>query len=79
MKLKNFITTCLLVVLPSLAQAQAINITGSQYHYYGPNASWGGYLQVGGNGRQGDMTSVVSTNGNLHLDSKNNRLTYINW
>ena len=79
MKLKNFITTCLLIVLPSFAQAQAINITGSQYHYYGPNASWGGYLQVGGNGRQGDMTSVVSTNGNLHLDSKNNRLTYINW
>ena len=37
----------------------------------GPNNSWGKYLQVGGNGREyvnnGDVASVVTTNGNYIL------------
>jgi hypothetical protein len=40
---------------------------------YGPNLSWGAYLAVGTNGRQGFSTSyasVAATNGNLHLDAR---------
>ncbi len=59
--------------------AQQIPISGNGHHYYGPNTEWGGYLQVGGNGRTYPEASVVSTNGNLHLDSKNGYGTYLNY
>jgi hypothetical protein len=46
---------------------------------HGPNVSWGEYLAVGGNGRYNNRASVATTNGNLHLDAKSGRSTYINW
>lgn len=50
---------------------------------YGPNTSWGKYLQVGGNGREyvdnANYASVVTTNGNLHLDAASGYDTYINF
>lgn len=58
--------------------AQSIPVENNNYHYYGPNSSWGEYLKVGGNGRGTTKASVVSTNGNLHLDSKDGNATYIN-
>jgi hypothetical protein len=56
--------------------------SGDTYTTYGPNSTWASYLRVGGNGRTVDgnaYASVVTTNGNLHLDAGNNRLTYINY
>ena len=47
---------------------------------YGPNTTWGAYLQVGGNGNENTAyTSVVSTNGNLHMDPANNCHMYLNY
>jgi hypothetical protein len=46
---------------------------------YGPNPTWGAYLQVGGNGNQNTAyASVVATNGNLHLDSAAGYAMYLN-
>jgi len=48
----------------------------------GPNSTWGNFLHVGGNGNQADTTaaSVVTTNGNLHLDgADNDHAVYLNW
>jgi len=46
---------------------------------FGPNPTWGAYLQIGGNGNNsGSYASVVTTNGNLHLDATNGYSTYIN-
>lgn len=56
----------------------AISISNNQYHLYGPNSTWGQYLQVGGNGRVTSYASVVATNGNLHLDSKEGKSLYLN-
>ncbi|MFM5095035.1 tail fiber domain-containing protein [Aeromonas rivipollensis] len=46
------------------------------------NSTWGGKLRVGGNGRtapdDGLMASVVSSNGNLHLDSASGKELYLN-
>lgn len=55
-----------------------IHMYQDRYTLYGPNSTWGEYLQVGGNGRVNNIASVVSTNGNLHLDSKNGSATYLN-
>jgi hypothetical protein len=47
---------------------------------YGPNPTWGRYLQVGGNGNQNtDYASVVTTDGNLHLDSRAGNAMYLNY
>lgn len=69
----------LFVSIPCLLKAQPITISGNQYHQYGPNTSWGAYLQVGGNGRVTNFASVAATNGNLHLDSKSGHHTYLNY
>ncbi|MFN8299267.1 MAG: tail fiber domain-containing protein [Chitinophagales bacterium] len=62
------------------APAAPFHIYGDRYTYYGPNSSWGEYLQVGGNGRVTTGASVAATNGNLHLDAKNGTFaTYLNW
>lgn len=37
---------------------------------YGPNSTWGQYLRVGGNGRLDGHAAIFTTDGNLHLDSK---------
>jgi len=76
MKKTAFIFFVLLVT--SFVHAQSIPITGDGYHLYGPNTTWGEYLKVGGNGRGTSKASVVATNGNLHLDSKDGNATYLN-
>jgi len=76
MKKAIFITIVLLY--STLTFSQSIPITGDQYHLYGPNSTWGGNLKIGGNGRGTSNASVVSTNGNLHLDSKNGNALYLN-
>jgi hypothetical protein len=48
---------------------------------YGPNSTWGASLRVGGNGNA-DTTnaSVVTTNGNLHIDAASGgSATYLNF
>ncbi|MEC8550435.1 MAG: hypothetical protein VXY93_08070, partial [Pseudomonadota bacterium] len=51
-------------------------------HDYGPNSTWSSTLRIGGNGytagQNNTLASVVTTNGNLHLDAGGNRATYIN-
>ena len=46
--------------------------TGANNHItFGPNTTWGSSLRIGGNGRTAtgtEMASVVTTDGNLHLD-----------
>ncbi|MDX2002956.1 MAG: hypothetical protein SFW35_11020 [Chitinophagales bacterium] len=58
-----------------------LNVAGNRYALFGPNSSWGAYLQVGGNG--GLVTnhaSVAATNGNLHLDAASGAYgLYLNW
>ena len=57
-------------------------VSGDSYITFGPNSTWTSYLRVGGNGRtvNGDAyASMVTTNGNLHLDAGNARATYINF
>ncbi len=57
-----------------------LHLYKDKYTLHGPNTTWGAYLQVGGNGRVTDHASVVATNGNLHLDSRNgNYQTYLNY
>jgi hypothetical protein len=56
--------------------------SGNSATIYGPNSTWGAYLQVGGNGRTvtGSLyASVVTTNGNLHLDSGTGAGMYLNY
>jgi len=49
----------------------------------GPNNTWGDYIQVGGNGREyinnTGVASVVTTDGNLHIDAASGHQTYINY
>lgn len=61
------------------------NLTLAQDKYLlsAANSSWGGQLQVGGNGRQfvgnTSTASVVTTNGNLHLDAASGADLYLNY
>ena len=59
--------------------AAPLHLNGDYYSLMGPNSSWGQYLKVGGNGWVSGNASVVTTNGNLHLDAKTNAETYFNW
>lgn len=57
-----------------------LRMNNDAYDYFGPNSTWGAYLQVGGNGRVTTGASVAATNGNLHLDAANGGFaTYINY
>ena len=67
---------------PNSTSDLALRIRGGALH--GPNATWGAYLLVGGDGRQNyinntAVASVSTTNGNLHLDGASGFNTYINW
>ena len=56
--------------------------SGNSATIYGPNSTWGAFLQVGGNGRTVSGTgyaSVVATDGNLHLDSGTSNGLYLNY
>jgi hypothetical protein len=58
----------------------SLHLYQDRYTLYGPNSSWGAYLQVGGNGRVTAYASVAATNGNLHLDAANGGYaTYVNY
>ncbi len=51
---------------------------------YGPNTSWSSCLYVGGDGTNGftrtaSIASVVTTNGNLHLDAGSDKAMYLNY
>jgi hypothetical protein len=59
-----------------------ITVAGGNRTLYGPNPTWGAYLAVGGDGNQANtnVASVVTTNGNLHLDSgEGSHAVYLNW
>ena len=61
---------------------QALRIRGGTLN--GPNPTWGKYLLVGGDGRQnrindGNVASVCTTNGNLHIDAASGYDTYLNY
>ena len=49
--------------------------TGANNHLtFGPNGTWGSSLRIGGNGRTAtgtEMASIVTTDGNIHLDAAN--------
>jgi hypothetical protein len=54
------------------------------YISFGPNPTWASTLQVGGDGvnaitRTATIASVVTTNGNLHLDSGSDKAAYLNF
>lgn len=51
------------------------------YTLYGPNTSWNSYLYVGASPTRITSTAaaVLSTNGNLHLDSATGRVMYLNY
>jgi hypothetical protein len=57
-------------------------LSGNNHITLGPNSTWSSYLRVGGNGHSvsgNEYASVVTTNGNLHLDAGTSRATYINY
>ena len=64
-----------------------VQITGNQTvsgkTIYGPNTTWGAYLQVGGNSREyvdnGTYASVAASDGNLHLDASSSHGLYLNY
>ncbi len=78
--LPNALTTPLGMAAVAVDENSRVNVLNSSYLYFGPNYTWSAYLQVGGNGRQGTNASVVTTNGNLHLDARDGSFgTYINF
>lgn len=51
---------------------------------YGPNTTWASYLYVGGDGTNGitrtaNIASIVTTNGNMHIDSGTDKSMYLNF
>jgi hypothetical protein len=62
---------------PNGTSDSALRIRGGALH--GPNTSWGQYLYVGTNGRPSSDASVCATDGNLHVDCKNNHILYLNY
>lgn len=53
----------------------------NSYTMYGPNSSWNSYLYVGAtpDKTQNNRAQVISTDGNLHLDSGRNNSMYLNY
>jgi len=67
----------------SISSSGNHTMSGDSYTLYGPNSTWGRYLQVGGNGRQyvndTAVASVATTDGNLHIDCASGKGTYLNY
>jgi Chaperone of endosialidase len=66
------------------AMTGSTTIGTSNYIRFGPNPTWASTLQVGGDGvnaitRTATIASVVTTNGNLHLDSGSDKAMYLNF
>jgi len=55
----------------------------NSYSLYGPNSTWASYLYVGASTNRitttPEIAQVITTNGNLHLDSGYNRDIYVNY
>lgn len=67
---------------PNSTSNSALRIRGGALH--GPNPTWGSYLLVGGDGRNGyvdngSTASVSSTNGNLHADAASGYDMFLNY
>lgn len=66
---------------PNSTSDSALRIRGGALH--GPNVTWGAYLLVGGDGRNGytnsAVPSVCTTNGNLHIDAGSGYGLYLNF
>ena len=63
---------------PNSTDNRALRVRGGAF--FGPNPTWGEYLQVGGNGDNGTYAQVVATNGNLHLDGRRGGYgVYLQW
>jgi hypothetical protein len=64
-----------------MANLLSTTLSGNNHITLGPNATWSSYLRVGGNGYSvsgNEYASVVTTNGNLHLDAGTSRAIYLN-
>jgi hypothetical protein len=62
----------------------SLSIGSGNYARFGPNPTWAATLQVGGDGvngitRTASFASVVTTDGNLHLDSGTSKAMYLNY
>lgn len=73
-----------LQVTGSLSLTGNILNSANSKSVYGPNSTWSSYLHVGGDGvngitRTGSIASIVTTNGNLHLDSGSDKIMYLNY
>jgi hypothetical protein len=65
-----------------MANLLSTTLSGNNHITLGPNATWSSYLRVGGNGHSvsgNEYASVVTTNGNLHLDAGTSRAIYLNY
>ena len=65
-----------------MANLLSTTLLGNNHITLGPNATWSSYLRVGGNGHSvsgNEYASVVTTNGNLHLDAGTSRAIYLNY
>ena len=67
---------------PNSTSNSALRIRGGALH--GPNPTWGKYLLVGGDGRNGyvddaNVASVSTTDGNLHVDAASAKGLYLNF
>ena len=58
-------------------------VSSNNYITFGPNTTWGSSLRVGGNGHTAtgtEMASIVTTDGNIHLDAANStNAIYLNY
>lgn len=67
----------------STAPFTGVHAYGDRFLLSGPNSSWGGYLQVGGNNRQYvnsvTVASVAASDGNLHMDAGSGKDLYLNY
>ncbi|MDE5420607.1 hypothetical protein L3073_00120 [Ancylomarina sp. DW003] len=57
-------------------------LSQNQYIQFAPNSSWSGELRIGGNGHTISSTkgaSIVSTDGNLHMDAAPAKSMYLNF
>ena len=75
--------------LAKLQITGSVSLTGNILHsptgrsIYGPNPTWSSYLYVGGDGvngitRTASIASIVTTNGNVHIDSGSDKSIYLN-
>ena len=76
--------------LAKLQIVGSVSLTGNILHsptgrsIYGPNPTWSSYLYLGGDGvngitRTASIASIVTTNGNVHIDSGSDKSIYLNY